>query len=91
MELLSPGRVCVLSHCSPVRLFVTPKGSSGHGILQARITEWTAMPSPRGSSRSKDWPALPASPALADRFFYPLSHPGSPSFTHTVGLIVAFS
>ena len=42
----------VLSHVS---LFVTPwtvarQGSSIRGILQARIPEWVAMPSSRGSS-----------------------------------------
>ena len=46
---------CMLSHFSCVRLFVTlwsltlcdcsPPGSSVHGILQARILEWVAMPS----------------------------------------------
>ena len=29
-------------------------GSSVHGILQARILEWVAMPSLRGSSRPRD-------------------------------------
>ena len=29
-------------------------GSSVHGILQARILEWVAMPSSRGSSQSRD-------------------------------------
>ena len=29
-------------------------GSSVHGILQARILEWFAMPSSRGSSQFKD-------------------------------------
>ena len=43
------------------KLFVTPMdhsppGSSVHGILQARMLEWVAMPSPRGSSRSRDLP-----------------------------------
>ena len=33
----------------------SPPGSSIHGILQARIPEWVAIPSSRGSSRSKDW------------------------------------
>ena len=28
----------------------SPRGSSVHGILQARILEWVAMPSSRGSS-----------------------------------------
>ena len=32
----------------------SPRGSSIHGILQARILEWAAMPSPRGSSQSRD-------------------------------------
>ena len=31
-----------------------PPGSSVHGILQARIMEWVAMPSPRGSSQLRD-------------------------------------
>ena len=30
-------------------------GSSVYGILPARILEWVAMPSSRGSSRSRDW------------------------------------
>ena len=32
-----------------------PPGFSVHGILQARILEWVAMPSSRGSSRPRDW------------------------------------
>ena len=32
----------------------SPPGSSVHGISQARILEWTAMPSSRGSSQPKD-------------------------------------
>ena len=31
-----------------------PPGSSVHGILQARILQWAAMPSSRGSSRPRD-------------------------------------
>ena len=30
-------------------------GSSVHGILQARIMEWVAMPFSRGSSQPRDW------------------------------------
>ena len=30
-------------------------GSSVYGILQARTLEWVAMPSSRGSSRTRDW------------------------------------
>ena len=35
-------------------------GFSVHGILQARILEWVAMPSSRGSSQSKEEPVSPA-------------------------------
>ena len=38
----------------------SPSGSSDHGILQARILEWVAIFSSRGSSR----PIEPGSPAL---------------------------
>ena len=34
--------------CNPMDC--NPQGSSVHGILQARILEWVAMPSSRGSS-----------------------------------------
>ena len=33
----------------------SPSGSSVHGILQARILEWVAMPSFRASFRPRDW------------------------------------
>ena len=40
--------VCMLSHFSHVRLCAIPwtvaTGSSAHGIFQARILEWVAMP-----------------------------------------------
>ena len=32
-----------------------PPGSSVHGILQARILEWVAIPPSRGSSQPRDW------------------------------------
>ena len=32
----------------------SPSGSSVHGILQARILDWVAMPSSRGSSQPRD-------------------------------------
>ena len=49
----------VLSCFSRVQLFCysmdcSPPGSSVHGILQARILEWVAMPSSRGSSQPRD-------------------------------------
>ena len=50
---------CVLNHFSLVQFCVTPmdcspQGSSVHGILQARILEWVAMPPSRGSSPPRD-------------------------------------
>ena len=49
--------MCVLSHsvvsdCDPMDYSLL--GSSVHGILQARILEWVAMPFSRGSSRPRD-------------------------------------
>ena len=49
-------------------------GSSVHGILQARILEWVAMHSSRGSSQTRD--GTPVS-YVAGRFLL-LSHLGSP-------------
>ena len=53
-------RACVLSRFSCAGLFATlldqsPRDSSVHGILQARILEWVAVPSSRGSSWPRDW------------------------------------
>ena len=39
--------LCDLIDCNPL-------GSSVHGILQARILEWIAIPISRGSSRPRD-------------------------------------
>ena len=52
-----------------------------HGILQDRILEWVAIPFSRGSSQP--WDRTQVS-HIAGRFFYQLSHQGSPSWT--VGL-----
>ena len=38
--------------CNPMDY--SPPDSSGHGILQARILEWVAMPSSRGSAQLRD-------------------------------------
>ena len=67
---------CVLSlSCfSHVWLFATPRtvnppGSSVHGILQARILEWTAMPSSGGLPNLEMELESLTSPALAGRLF----------------------
>ena len=44
-----------LTLCDPIDC--SPPGSPIHGILQARILEWVAMPSSRGSSQPRVKPA----------------------------------
>ena len=51
-----------------------PPGSSVHGILGARMLEWVAIPSSRGSSQPRDQTQVSHT---AGRFFYQLST-GSP-------------
>ena len=47
----------------------SPPGSSlSMGILQARILEWAAMPSSRGSSQPRDQTSSVMSPALAGSY-----------------------
>ena len=51
--------VCVYRLFSCVLLFATPwttacQAPTVHGISQARILEWVAMPSARGSSQPRD-------------------------------------
>ena len=47
----------------------SPPAPSVHGILQAKILAWAAMPSSRGISPTQGWNQSLASPALAGRFF----------------------
>ena len=42
-----------LTLCYPMDC--SPPDSSVHGILQARVLDWVAMPSPRGSSWPRGW------------------------------------
>ena len=53
--------------CGPVDYSL--QGLSVQGILQARILEWIAVPSSKGSSQPRDWVHVSKSPALADRLF----------------------
>ena len=47
--------VCVLSHVwLPLPFDYSPSGSSVHGMFQARILEWVAISSSRGSSQPWD-------------------------------------
>ena len=70
----SDNNTSVLSHFSRVWLFVTLwtaacQAALSLGILQARILEWIAMPSSRGSSLPRIQPEPLMSPALAGGFF----------------------
>ena len=57
-----------LTLCDPMNC--SPPISSVHGILQARILEWVAVPSSRGSSLPKDRTCVPyASPSFLGKFF----------------------
>ena len=63
--------MCMLSHCSCVQLFttlwtVTHQTPLSMGILQARILEWVAMPSSRGSCWPRDQTWISR---IAGRFF----------------------
>jgi len=53
--------------CDPMDC--SPSGSSVHGILQARILEWVAMPSSRGSSPCRDPICVSCGSCIAGGFF----------------------
>ena len=58
--------------CNPMDC--SPPGSSVHGILQARILEWVAIPFSRGSSN----PGIKSRFPRCTRILHCLSHQGSP-------------
>ena len=55
-------------------------GSSVHGILQARILEWVAIPFSRESSRPRDGTQISC---IGRQILYLLSHQGSPLYYTT--------
>ena len=63
--------------CDP--MYCSPPGSSVHGILQARILEWVAISSSRGSSWPRDWTQVSC---IAGRLF--TDWPGDPRKDVTV-------
>ena len=60
-----------LQSCPALRnsMHCNPPGSSVHGILQAKILEWIAMPSSRGSSQPRDQTCASCSCYIAGGFF----------------------
>ena len=59
-------------------------GSSVHGILQARILEWVAIPFSRGSSQPRDGTRVSC---IGRQILHHLSHQGSPVFLHVLLII----
>ena len=66
-----PFKVCHCAVCSVMSnsLDHSPPGSSVHGISQARVLEWVAMSSSRGSSQSRDCAQVSCVPCIAGGFF----------------------
>ena len=62
--------------CDPMDC--SPSDSSVHGILQARILEWIAIPFSRGSSWPRDRTHISYVSYIGRQILYPLSHLGSP-------------
>ena len=58
----------------------SPLGSSVHRILQARILEWVAISSCRGSSRPRDQPRISCISCIDRQILYHC-HLGSPIYT----------
>ena len=56
-----------LTHCNPMSC--SPPDSSVHRILQARILEWIAMTSSRGSSWPRHWTLISYVCFMVGRFF----------------------
>ena len=72
LSSVSKCKFCLMTLCDPMDCSLP--GSSVHGILQARILEWVAIPFCGGSSRPKDWNRVSCN---AGRFL-PFESPGKP-------------
>ena len=83
--LLKSLQLC-LTLCDPVDYSLPD--SSVHGILQARILEWVAMPSIRGSSRHRDQTRSSCVSCTAGRFFTaePLGKPLLPHNCYQINI-----
>ena len=68
-------RACVRACCSSSNpMDYSPPGSSLHGIFQARILEWTVIPSSRGSSPPRDWTHVSYFSCIGRRVHYHYHH-----------------
>ena len=75
-----------LTLCSPTDC--SPPGSSGHGISQARILEWIAMPFSRESFQSRDPTRVSCISCIGDSLT--LSHVGSPTSLPVSKCVILF-
>ena len=83
---ISPSNVCsgVRVHWVASVMFLwdpldcSPPGSSVHGILQARILEWFAMPSSKESSWPRDQTCISCNSCIAGGFFMAEPWEGKP-------------
>ena len=66
---------CVWLLCDPINC--SPLGSSVYGILQARIVDWVAIPSSRGSSRPRDWTCISYVSCIDRQLLYHFYYLGS--------------
>ena len=75
--------VCMLS-CPSLTLYdpmnYSPPGSSVPGILQARIMEWGAIASSKGSSQSRDRIRVSYVSCIGKSGSLPLAPPGKPEY-----------
>ena len=67
--------------CDPMDC--SPPGSSVHGIFQARMVEWVAMPSSRGSSWPRGWTHISSCLLQWQVGSLPLAPPGKPICVNT--------
>ena len=72
-----PATSVVVYSLSCVQLFCDPPGSSVHGISQARIQEWIAISSSRGSC----WPREQTWVSCTAGWFFTTKPPGKPPVT----------
>ena len=70
--------MCVCTHAQSCPTPYNAMDSSVHGILQARIWEWVAIPFPRGSSGPRDQTHILCVSCTDKWILYHLSHQGSP-------------
>ena len=69
VNCLGAGTMCLVTQLCPTLCGCSPPGSSVHGILQARILEWVAIPFSRGSSSPRDQTQVSCVSCIEGRFF----------------------